>query len=200
MEKIIPFQDPNIQNPSVNTLKLSLAQEIQKMINAGHLRTGYSSSGMIDNGSKICGDDLMDYWHNPGDTTTVLIQALPYLPTDLQQQTKEYLQSEFLSFPPYTYNHIGWKDGAARRNIYCSTRSRSRYVDIGSSGESLGLSWLAYSPRIHFMPYGSMPRFLGEQRISTKRVKASLKRCRTIISCSIIPTYLIITLQDILAS
>ena len=117
MEKIIPFQDPDIQNPSINTLKLSLAQEVQKMIAAGHLRTGYSSSGMIDNGSKSCGDDLMDYWHNPGDTITTIINALPYLPTDLQQQTKEYLQSEFLSYPPYAYNHIGWKDGAGRETF-----------------------------------------------------------------------------------
>jgi hypothetical protein len=115
--KIVPYQDPAIQIPSLNTLKSSLAEEVQKMIVAGHLRPGYSSSGMIDIGARSCGDDLMDYWHNPGDTITTLLNALPYLPTELQQQTKDYIQSEFSAFPPYAYDHIGWKDGAARETF-----------------------------------------------------------------------------------
>jgi hypothetical protein len=114
MAKIIPYHDPGIQIPTVETLKSSLAQEVQKMIAGGHLRTGYSSSGMLDIGARNCGDDLMEYWHNPGDTIYTLIQALPYLPSDLQQKTKQYIQTEFVNFPPYLYNHIGWKDGAAR--------------------------------------------------------------------------------------
>ena len=114
MAKIIPYQDPDIQIPSVEVIKSSLAQEVQKMIASGHLRTGYFSNGLLDIGTNSCGDDLLEYWHNPGDTITTLIRALPYLPADLQQQTEEYIRTEFSTFPPYLYNHIGWKDGASR--------------------------------------------------------------------------------------
>lgn len=115
MAEIVLYQDPDIQIPSVDTLKSSLAQEVQKILDSGHLRTGYFSSGIFDHWAwSNCGDDLLDYWHNPGDTLTTLLRAIPYLSTELQQQTRDYLQAEFSAYPPYQYNHIGWRDGAPR--------------------------------------------------------------------------------------
>jgi hypothetical protein len=32
----------------------------------------------------------------------------------MQPQVRGYLQSEFSAYPPYQYNHMGWRDGAAR--------------------------------------------------------------------------------------
>jgi hypothetical protein len=105
----------NSTQPDTAQLKSHLAQEVQKILNAGHLRPGYSNTGFFDlHASTNCGDRLIDYWHHPGDTLYTLLRALPHLPMDLREQTRQYLQSEFQQFPPYQINHIGWKDGAAR--------------------------------------------------------------------------------------
>jgi hypothetical protein len=92
-----------------------LANEVSKMIAAGHLRPGYSSSGIFDfRASRWCGDELVDYWHNPGDTLYALIRALPHLSPELQSQARAYLQNEFDLFPPYEFSHMGWNNGAPR--------------------------------------------------------------------------------------
>ncbi len=99
----------------VDELIVRLEGEVQKIIEAGHLMPGYTSSGIFDLRAKSdCGDDLVDYWHAPGEMLVVLINALPYLSPDLQDATRAYLQDEFANFPPYTYNHIGWQDGVSR--------------------------------------------------------------------------------------
>jgi hypothetical protein len=106
---------PELTLVGPEALKAHLAEEIQKMLEAGHLRPGYASHGHFDLPAQHqCGDDLVDYFHHPSDTIVTLVQALPYLPPEMQPQVKAYLQSEFTAYPPYQYNHIGWRDGAAR--------------------------------------------------------------------------------------
>jgi len=95
-------------------LKARLETEIQNIVDAGHLRPGYYSTGEFDFNARVCGEKWVDYWHNPADTIYTLISALPHLSPALQQQTQTYLQDEFTTYPPYQYWHIGWKDGAAR--------------------------------------------------------------------------------------
>ena len=57
-------------------LKARLAQEIQIMLDAGHLRPGYASHGHFDLPSQHqCGDDLVEYFHHPADTIVTLVQA-----------------------------------------------------------------------------------------------------------------------------
>jgi outer membrane protein assembly factor BamB len=100
---------------SKDILKNLLITEIQKMVETGHLRPGYLNTGIFDlKGQHHCGDDLVDYWHNPAETIYSLILSLPHLPPDLQNQTIAYMQEEFENYPPYLYNHIGWQDGAPR--------------------------------------------------------------------------------------
>ena len=111
----VDINQTNIQPASESQWKSELASEVQKIIDAGHLRPGLAGNGQFDRrATATCGDDLGDYWHYPGDIIVTLIRALPHLPASLQQATKEYIQSEFKLFPPYQYNHIGWKDGANR--------------------------------------------------------------------------------------
>jgi hypothetical protein len=100
---------------STGYLKHQLAEEIRKILKAGHLRPGYRSVGLFDShtGNQI-GDHLIDYWHDPSDMLYTLVLALPHLPQDLQQGVKAYLQSEYAVYPPYQYTHVGWRDGAAR--------------------------------------------------------------------------------------
>jgi hypothetical protein len=111
----IPTNPQNFSNqPNAQQLKERLAIEVDKMVKAGHLRPGYLNTGIFDMHARTnCGDRLIDYWHQPGDTLYALLRALPHLPNDLQPQTRQYLQKEFEEYPPYQINHIGWQ-GAPR--------------------------------------------------------------------------------------
>lgn len=112
----VPAQD-NVTPLGVDYLRDQLVAEIQKIVDAGHLRPAYISHGIFDQkGEHRCGDEVVDYWHYPGDTIYTLILALPHLPQDLQQEVKSYLQSEFTAYPPHEYNHIGW--AGAPREIF----------------------------------------------------------------------------------
>jgi hypothetical protein len=111
----VPAPPPGLTPLGPDGLKARLAQEIQKMLAAGHLRPGYASHGHFDLPSQSqCGADLGDYFHHPAETILTLLQALPYLPENMQPQVNAYLQAEFNAYPPYRYDHIGWRDGAAR--------------------------------------------------------------------------------------
>lgn len=114
LAQTVEIQDPDI--PSINTelLKERLANEVEKIVKAGHLRPGWVSAGLFDNPGTRCVDWGVDYWHNPADIIYTLMLALPHLPTELQQPARDYLQSEFESYPPYQYFHIGWRDGTPR--------------------------------------------------------------------------------------
>lgn len=114
MAQIVPAPDQTTPIP-VDELIEKLEIEVSQIVAAGHLLPGYTSSGIFDlRGQFNCGDDLVDYWHYPGDILYVLIEALPYLSPGLQEDVRDYLQAEFAAFPPYTYNHIGWQTGTPR--------------------------------------------------------------------------------------
>lgn len=99
----------------VDVLKQRLTQEIQKIITAGHLRPGFGAEGQFSlQGRKDVGDNLADYWSSPSDMLLVLLQALPYLPADVQTSLRTYIQNEFNNYSPADYTHIGWATGAAR--------------------------------------------------------------------------------------
>jgi outer membrane protein assembly factor BamB len=101
---------------SPDRLKEILRQEVQKIVDANHLKPGFISSGLIDlklNG--LCADQFQDYFHSPADTLYTLLRALPYLPPDLAQRTRAYLQSEYTNYPPLSVNHVGWAKGADRQ-------------------------------------------------------------------------------------
>jgi hypothetical protein len=112
---IAPSQDAGIPPLTDEQIIDLLEIQIEAMIAAGHLRPGYSSTGFLEfKSSRICGADLLDYFHNPADTIYTLIRALPYLSEPLLQQTKDYLELEFDLYPPYEIEHIGWRDGNQR--------------------------------------------------------------------------------------
>ena len=99
---------------AVAALKTKLNTEVQKMISAGHLRPGYFSSGHIDgDAAHVCGDALLDYFHNPADTLWVLSSAIPYLTPDLAQSAKTYLQGEYATYNPTIGTDVGWSTGAS---------------------------------------------------------------------------------------
>jgi outer membrane protein assembly factor BamB len=102
----------NITTPTVVELSMRLETEVQKIIDAGHLRPGYYNNGFFT----VWG--LVDYFDNPGDTLYTLSRAYPYLSENLKAQTKAYLRNEFqLYFDPTMYSMIGWSSGAAREDM-----------------------------------------------------------------------------------
>jgi hypothetical protein len=108
----IPIQNvqTTLQTPTTDELKARLEGEIQKIIDAGHLRPGYYNDGAFTHY-----DHLTDYYENPGDTLYTLSFAYPHLSAALQNQTRSYLQREFSDyFDPIMYTNTGWAEGAAR--------------------------------------------------------------------------------------
>lgn len=163
--KVTPVNEI-VPTPSVEQVRQRLAAEVQKMISAGHLRPGYSSTGIFDFWSSyVCGDDLLDYWHNPGDTIYTLIQALPYLPPDLQQQTKAYIQSEFNAYPPYLVNHIGWKDGNPREIFDLPPEVQADMQNMGPRTENFGYKGWRLNPNTFYALWKYASVFGGARSI-----------------------------------
>ena len=107
---------PAVLPNELDSLKDQLAQEVQKIVDAGHLRPGLLSSGHVDLEAKSrCADEFQDYFRNPADTLYALLRALPHLPPDLAQRTRAYLQAEYAAYPPLSVTHIGWKNGVNRQ-------------------------------------------------------------------------------------
>jgi hypothetical protein len=106
---------------SQQEIQQRLANEVQKMLNAGHLRPGYMDVGIpggyLDyhgNAAAVPGNHLAEYFHNPADTLYTLAIALPYLSSSMQTQVKAYLQQEQASYPVDNTADIGWNNGAPR--------------------------------------------------------------------------------------
>ncbi len=103
-------------NPGQNTavtltndeIRNRLEAEIQKIVDAGHLRPGYY------NVSQFIVAGLENYFENPGDTLYTLSIAYPYLSPQLKSEVQTYLQTEFSTyFDNEMYSRTGWS-GAAR--------------------------------------------------------------------------------------
>jgi hypothetical protein len=114
----IPADAPSFDPLAPNAIQSRLIEQVQKILDAGHLSAGYGRSGLFDfRANQMFSTDMMDYWHNPGDTLQVLVRAFPHLPYQMQTAVKTYLQAEFNRYPPYQYRHIGHNDGTSRHPL-----------------------------------------------------------------------------------
>lgn len=140
-----------VQSPTLDQLKARLAQEVQKMVTAGHLRPGYVNSGqLVYDGSYNCGYNnqysIGDYWSNPSETLYTLLRARPLLSDPLKTAVDNYIKSEFAAYPPYQITHIGWKDGAAREAFIDPpevVEGRKTYLPLT---EEAGFAGWSYNP------------------------------------------------------
>jgi len=108
-----------------------LTAEVQKMLDAGHLRPGYTNNGQFSNYSQ-----LYNYFENPGETLYALSRAYPYVPASMQPSLKQYLIEEFdLYFDPIMLTKTGWKDGAQREWM---PLPKEVQTDMDSIGPTLG--------------------------------------------------------------
>ncbi len=137
--KAAPTPTPS---PGVNYLQAQLAEEVQRMLNAGHLRPGYVSHGHFDlRGQTICGDNLVDYWHSSSETIYTLILTLPYLPATMQQSVRAYIQSEYTNYPPFQYDHIGYRDGASREIFDLPPETAATLGNFPPAATNPGFVW-----------------------------------------------------------
>ena len=121
-----------------------LEQEVSEIVAAGHLKPSYITS--IGYQSRAFEDSLTDYWHNPADVQLVLLRALPHLSTNLQNQVKAYLQTEFALFSPASYSHIGFTSGLQRDPYsYPPAETLFRTFTIPNKGPEQGSSFSGWS-------------------------------------------------------
>ncbi|MCL5784890.1 MAG: PQQ-binding-like beta-propeller repeat protein, partial [Patescibacteria group bacterium] len=142
------------------TLQSRLETEVQKMVDAGHLRPGFMDSNQQSQFmvTTVPNEHLIEYFHNPAETVTVLIRALPYLSSALQTQVKSYLQNNYGLLSnntpaPYSfinYANIGWANGA-KREAYDDTPEMTAQFNTTNDTNF----FTASQPRTYIRPSGS---------------------------------------------
>ena len=139
---------PSTSSSPTNQYLISrLNQEVQEIITAGHLKPSFMDAGSITgHNSRAFEDSLAHYWHNPADVQLVLLRALPHLSTNLQNQVKAYLQSEFALFSPASYSHIGFTTGLQRDPYpYPPAETGYRSFTIPDLGPQTGSTFSGWS-------------------------------------------------------
>jgi len=154
-------------NPvGTNQLKQELTAEIQKVLAAGHLRPGYTSTGLFDGYTKHQGgDNLIDYWHYPSDVLYVLTCALPHLSEDLKDEVQTYLQSEYANYPPYQYTHSGYRDGVARESFDLPYEVEAARADHGPAVRGFGFDGWTWPPQMFYHLWKYAQAVGGAQQI-----------------------------------
>lgn len=159
----VPSAPPAVDT---NALKAILASEVQKMVDAGHLRPGYGITGHFDRRSRShCGDYLGDYWHTSGDVIVALLRALPHLPPELQAAARSYVRAEFNAFPPYEYAHIGWRDGAARELFDLPPEVEAERLNFTPRKQAQGFEGWRYAPHQFYALWKYAEEFGGAREI-----------------------------------
>jgi hypothetical protein len=125
-----------LQTPTNEQLIARLEVEVQKIIDAGHLRPGYYNNG------QFMYHELADYFINPGDTLFTLSIAYPFLNPQLQDRTRTYLRSSFSNyFDPVMYGSTGWAEGAAREATPLPPEVQASLIDFPKRELEYGWSW-----------------------------------------------------------
>ncbi|MGE3841510.1 MAG: PQQ-binding-like beta-propeller repeat protein [Vicinamibacterales bacterium] len=105
--------------PTVGELKNRLAEEIEKVLAAGHLKPGLFRSNVGDYVLNGNGRSEMDqgiyYFSSPGDTIYALLRALPHLPKNEQTKLREHIQKEMSAYPLDVYASVGHREGTPRQ-------------------------------------------------------------------------------------
>jgi outer membrane protein assembly factor BamB len=160
---VVPVQSTTT-SPTKTELSQRLETEIQKMLVAGPLRSGYHSAGFIDlygNGGytdeRTLGE-IFDYFQNPADSVYTLLLAYPHLSLSTQQQVKTYLQTNYGPGAKYDFTkvvHVGWGTGAAREHFDIppdvSTRWGQPYTSPYNPSTEPVCGWCGYWQ--HFPPF-----------------------------------------------
>jgi outer membrane protein assembly factor BamB len=126
---------------TIQDVRVRLVEQVERILNAGHLRPGWGHHGLIDRALvDICGDNLQDYWKNPADTHIALLGALPHLPSSLQVRLVDYLRREMEAYPVHRFPTIGWGSGQPRER-FSTALPESTSSAPSEWGSHLFLGW-----------------------------------------------------------
>ncbi len=117
--------DP-VRTRAAVSLKYMLEVEVQKILDAGHLRKPYLNQRKL-----YCIDTEMEYWQNSSMTIYVLLRALPHLPPSMQPKVKQYIQKEYNTFTPYEISIEGFV--GAPREYYSTPPDVLQQLDASGS-------------------------------------------------------------------
>ncbi len=134
----LPIQE--VQTP-VRTLNLNslLDTEINKMIDAGHLKPGYHVQNQF---SLTLYGSLPHYFAFPADTLMVLSMAYPHLSDQTKNRLSTYIREEWdMYFYPTAYATRGWADGVARHPIPLAPEVSSDFNNLQKSAQASGHIW-----------------------------------------------------------
>ena len=135
MSKIASTNSDPLQIQGVAGLQNKLAEEVQKMLDAGHLRKPY-----INQRKLYCVNTEMEYWQNSAMTIYVLLQALPHLPSSMQSDVKKYIQNEYNTYKPYQIGNEGF---AGTPREYYSTPPDAQQ-ELNSAGNQGGITLFTF--------------------------------------------------------
>ncbi len=145
------------------SLREKLEAEVQRIVDAGHLRPGYRSHGLLDDKMRDqLGDCLVDYWHNTADMLYILTMAFPYLSGELKDQVDSYLENELLNYAPYEYTHVGWRDGAAREPYYLPQEVQDDLVNRPAHVSGYSYDGWTWPPQLFYALWKYAEVFGGE--------------------------------------
>lgn len=140
---------PSIQTPppplEITEIQQRLQQQVQKVLEAGHLRPGFMDSGILGGAyygiynapssfNHFIVGNLGQYFRNPSETVITLAMALPYLSAAQQTQVKTYLNTHYAPGKSYDFTRyvsVGWK-GGAKREIYDDTPDLTTAINNGN--------------------------------------------------------------------
>lgn len=171
---IKPASSADVPVVSKTEMQAMLVDEIQKMVDAGHLRPGYfTGAGLFDFPAIThCGDRLVDYFHNPGETIVTLLRALPHLPAGMQPDVRAYIQSEYNAYPPYQYTHIGWNSGTHRTQFDIPDDALDSLNGFGPTSKVNGFDGWTFNPYGVYAVWKYAETF-GDAATQLSNVKAS---------------------------
>ncbi|MGA2617243.1 MAG: PQQ-binding-like beta-propeller repeat protein [Thermoguttaceae bacterium] len=149
---VAPARVPAPRAPEKAILKKRLADEVEKMLAAGHLRPGWFNRGLRDGHMAGETDNFGDWFHQPGETICVLVRAIPHLAPELQARTKDYLRREFETYPPDKYAHVGWQ-GVAREAADVPPEMVEAMTRLGPQAQSRGGKYWTFPPQANYALY-----------------------------------------------
>jgi hypothetical protein len=136
-------------------LKASLDAEVQKILEAGHLKPGFfMGGGLAGLWASGYSDNFQDYFHYSIDTIQTLTLAYPHVSTDLQPQLRQYIDAEMQNFPPWEVHHIGWDSGASREYFDYPPEVSADMPDLGKANfRNFGFKGWGEGSDTQFPPY-----------------------------------------------
>jgi outer membrane protein assembly factor BamB len=151
--------------PSETVLKQKLADQMEKIVNAGLLNPGYYNDGIQPNGRRLY-SGVYHYFEIPGETLYTLASAYPLLGDfpSLQQRLLSYMQNFYQTYYQNSMvTLIGWSQGAPREWMVYPPEVQTAMNSIGNSLGVLSQNPAHSYPQFNFYALYKYARLVPDQ-------------------------------------